>query len=135
MRARFYPVQIIAALALLLYLPVPRALAQTQTASVTGLVKDQSGAVVPGAQVGTINVATGIRNATRTNSGGYYTFSLLPPGNYRMTVEKTGFERLVRTGVQLDVQETARIDFTLHLGAARQEVTVSAAAPLLQKET
>jgi len=110
-------------------------LAQTPTGSVTGLVTDQSGAVVPGATLTLVNTDTGISSTSQTDSNGYYTFTLIPPGNYRMSVEKVGFQTIVRSGVRLEVQQTARLDFAMQVGAVRQAVTVTAAAPLLQQGT
>lgn len=109
--------------------------AQTPTATVTGLVTDQSSAVVPGTTLTLVNTDTGISRTSETGSDGYYTFTLVPAGVYRMSVEKTGFERIERTGIRLDVQQTARLDYAMQLGSVTQAVTVSAAPPLLQQET
>jgi Carboxypeptidase regulatory-like domain len=67
------------------------AMAFAQTGQITGLVSDPAGTSVPAAKVAVTNVETGIKRETNTNDQGYYTFALLNPGNYELTVQKTGF--------------------------------------------
>ncbi len=109
--------------------------AQTATATLTGLVQDQSGAVVPSVKLTLKNTATETSKSTNSGSDGYYTFSYLLPGTYELTVEHPGFETLVRKDIHLEVQETVRLDLALQLGATTQQVTVTSAAPILQQET
>jgi hypothetical protein len=111
------------------------ALAQTPTANLTGLIRDASGALVPNANLVLTNNGTGISRNTRSGGDGYYTFSSLVPGTYQLTVTDNGFATLVHKDIRLDVQETIRLDLTLQVGATSEEVTVTAAAPLLQQET
>jgi Carboxypeptidase regulatory-like domain len=106
-----------------------------QTASITGLIKDQTGAVLPGATVLLVNVETGIQRTTLTNDEGYYTLQLLQPGDYRISVQATGFKPIVRSGIKLEVQQIARIDFAMELGELTQEINVTGAAPLLEQES
>ena len=106
-----------------------------QTASITGLTKDQTGAVLPGATVLLVNVETGIQRTTLTNDEGYYTLQLLQPGDYRISVQATGFKPIVRSGIKLEVQQIARIDFAMELGELTQEINVTGAAPLLEQES
>jgi hypothetical protein len=106
-----------------------------QTASITGLVKDQTGAVLPGATVLLANVETGIQRTTLTNDEGYYTLQLLRPGDYRISVQAIGFKPIVRSGIKLEVQQIARIDFAMELGELTQEINVTGAAPLLEQES
>jgi len=106
-----------------------------QTAGLTGLVKDQTGAVVPGAQVVISHPGTGFEITVLTNAEGYYTFELLPPGSYRLVVKKAGFKSSVRSGIELNVQQLLRLDLTLELGEVTQEVNVTGSTPLLEKET
>ncbi|MGO8787461.1 MAG: carboxypeptidase regulatory-like domain-containing protein [Terriglobia bacterium] len=108
---------------------------QTPTATLTGLVQDQSGAVVQGANLTLTNTGTGIPRTTKSGSDGYYTFSILLPGTYELTVEDAGFETLAHKDIRLDVQETVRLNLTLQVGVASQAVTVTASVPLLQQET
>jgi len=107
------------------------ALAQVETARVIGTVKDQSGAVVPGAAVTFTNTATGISLKTATRSDGSYESAPLRIGTYTVSVETPGFKRIVREGIVLQIQQTAVVDFALQVGQVSQEVTVTAAAALL----
>lgn len=102
--------------------------------TVTGEVKDSSGAAIADAQVLVRNTATnGVRVAT-TNEDGVYTIPALVPGMYDVKAEKTGFKTATRTGIELQVQQTARIDFGLEVGQVTETIEVSAAAALLTTE-
>src|SRR6516162_9819093 len=101
---------------------------------ITGEVKDQSGAVAPNATVTVINTGTNASRSTSTNEAGIYSFPSLVPGNYQVKVEAPGFQTITRTNIDLQVQQTARVDFTLVVGQAAQAVEVSAAAQLLTTE-
>jgi len=109
--------------------------AQSPTARIIGTIVDASGAVVPGASVVVINSDTGIKRETTSNELGYYTVPLLPPGNYRVAVQKEGFQPIERTTVTLAVDQVAQLDFTMQLGAVTQTVQITAEAPLLQAAT
>ncbi len=109
------------------------AFAQVNTASLTGLVKDPTGAVVAGAKVAARNTANGFERAAETNSDGYYFLPDLQVGSWEISVEKTGFQKPVLT-VSLDATEKGRQDFTLTVGAVSTQTTVEAAAPLLSTE-
>ncbi len=106
-----------------------------QTAQVTGRISDSSGAVVSGAQVTVTNQATGLSRDSVTNGEGYFTIPLLPPGDYRLTVKKDGFKPVVRPDVALNVEQVARLDFTLEAGAVSETVTIKSDAPLMNTET
>src|ERR1035441_7348661 len=71
------------------------ALAQVNTASLTGLVKDSSDALVTGAKVSAQNVSTGAERSTETNGQGYYFLADLPVGEWEISIEKTGFQKAV----------------------------------------
>jgi hypothetical protein len=107
--------------------------AQT-AASITGQVTDQSGAVAPKAQVTVTNTATNAVRETTSNSSGLYSFPELTPGTYQVKVAAPGFETMVKSNIELQVQQNARIDFTLAVGQASQTVEVSASGPLLNTE-
>src|SRR3974390_3593172 len=83
---------------------------------ITGEVKDQSGAVAPNATVTVTNTGTNAARSTSTNAVGIYSFPSLVPGNYQVKVEAPGFQPVLRTNIELQVQQTARIDFTLVVG-------------------
>jgi len=105
--------------------------AQT-TARANGAITDTSNAVVPGARVTITNVDTGIQREAASDSAGFYEVILLPPGNYNISVQKEGFRQVTREGVRLEVNQVARIDFALQLGAVSETIDVKAAAPLLE---
>src|SRR5919197_3828246 len=84
-------------------------LAQQETATITGEVKDASGAVVPRAVVTVTNVETNISIKSETNDLGSYTIPNLRPGVYAVMVEKSGFSKTVRRGITLQVNQVARI--------------------------
>src|SRR5947199_7653721 len=80
------------------------------TGSITGVVRDNTGAVVPGAQVILLNTAQGTQVATTTNQGGEYLIAAVPPGTYDLEVTAAGFNRFVNRGIVLRVAEKQRID-------------------------
>jgi hypothetical protein len=102
------------------------ALAQAQdTASLTGTVRDSTGAIVAGAQVTVSSAEHGIKRDTRTNSDGEYAESALPaPGTYNITVTSQGFRKYEAKGVVLNVAQKVRVDVALQVGAANTQVTV-----------
>ena len=102
---------------------------------ITGEVRDPSGAVAPDAAITATNAATGVVRTTRTNDVGIYSFPALIPGTYQVRVEAAGFQPTVRSNIDLQVQQTARIDFTLSVGQTTQTVEVSGAADLLTTES
>src|SRR5216683_3151804 len=120
---------------LLLVLCVPSLIAQENTATISGQVLDASGAGIPGARVVARNLQTGIERATVTNDTANYTIPLLPIGTYDITAEKDGFKRTLQTGIALAVDQHARIDFKLQVGAASESVQVTAEVPLTQTDT
>jgi hypothetical protein len=114
---------------------VPRSTAQITAGSVTGSVLDQSGGAVPGATLRLSNENTGAVRSAKTNSSGIYVFTLVPPGPYRLAVQRTGFATVVQTHVRILVNEATRVDFTLHPAAVQTTVTVSGAPPALQTQS
>src|SRR5262245_6636821 len=88
-------------------------IAQVNTATISGTVHDESGAVLPGASVSIQNQDTGITRAVTTNESGRYAAAALGLGNYRITVELPGFQTQVRSGIALTVGREAVVDFSL----------------------
>ncbi len=111
------------------------AFAQQETATIAGTVTDATGAVVPHAVVIVTNVQTGISVRTEASDAGTYVVPSLRPGDYSIAVESKGFQKTVRTGVNLQVAQVARIDVTLQTGALSESVEVVAATPLLDTLT
>src|SRR5215813_2843967 len=109
--------------------------AQSDRGTITGTVADQTSAVIPGASVVAVNGETGTRYETISTETGNYTLTQVPPGVYSMSVELPGFKKYVRQGITVLVAQTLRIDVSLEVGAATDEVTVSADAPLLRTES
>jgi Carboxypeptidase regulatory-like domain/TonB dependent receptor-like, beta-barrel len=108
--------------------------AQIDTGGVTGTITDPTGAVVPGATVTLTNTGTNISQQMRSTSTGTYSFTGVRPGTYMLRAEATGFRTVINRGVQIHVQQTLTVDVHLAPGAVSQQVTVTAAAPLLQAE-
>ncbi len=111
------------------------AIAQVDRGTITGTVTDQSGAVVPGVAITITNVATGVSNNATTSAAGVYVVPLLPPGKYRLAAEKEGFKKFTQTDIQVTVGDITRADVGLSVGAKTETVTVTAAAPLLDRDS
>src|SRR6266850_2666322 len=99
--------------------------------TITGEVKDSSGGVVPGATVTVVNKATNATRTTSSNEVGLYDFPALPPGAYTVKSELDGFKTATRD-VELQVQQTARVTFTLELGAISETTIVTGVSPLVE---
>lgn len=110
------------------------ALAQTYTATVTGNVSDAQGAAVPNAKVIAVNQGTKLEYTAQTSDSGVYTIPFLPVGNYVITIEASGFKKLVSNEIPLEVNQTARLNWQLQVGGVSETVTVSDVAPVLQTE-
>src|ERR1022692_2617048 len=101
---------------------------------ITGEVTDPSGSVLVGAMVTTLNPSTGATRQTTTSASGNYAFPALQPGVYNLKVESQGFSTEVRNRIEVQVQQTARIDFQLKLGDTSQTVEVVGGPALLNTE-
>ena len=108
--------------------------AQSAVAQLTGQVTDPSGAVVINATVTVTNVATGIRLETSANGEGYYSFPVLQPGQYKLSVESQGFRPVTQSGIILRVNQSARIDVKLEVGQTTEAITVEAPTPMINAE-
>ncbi len=95
-------------------------------ANIVGTLTDSSGAVIPDVQVTVSNPERGLVRRVASDSAGEYTAARVPIGNYIITVEKAGFQKLVRSGITLQVGQTLRVDLQLQVGSAAQEVVVDA---------
>ncbi|MDE0628713.1 MAG: carboxypeptidase regulatory-like domain-containing protein [Bryobacterales bacterium] len=108
--------------------------AQSNLATVTGVVTDAAEAVIPGASVTVTNVETGVETAAETNESGHFTLFSLIPGSYELVVETEGFRRFVRKNIELETGQQLRLDAALEIGALTESVTVSSAAPSINLE-
>ena len=112
----------------------PLALAQ-DTGELHGQITDSSKSIISGATVEVVNLETHISRSAVSNELGYYTFPLLPIGRYELSVKKPGFQTMIRSGITLQVDQAATVDFTLQIGNVTQTVDVSANASLLDTES
>ncbi|HYA64635.1 MAG TPA: carboxypeptidase regulatory-like domain-containing protein, partial [Candidatus Sulfotelmatobacter sp.] len=113
-------------LASLLLASGPTAHAQTFRGTILGTVNDSSGGAVAGAKVTIRNVNTGVERTTETTVDGQYIVPELPVGTYKVTIEKTGFQAAVTTGIVVDVATERRVDATLKPGELSQQIVVLA---------
>jgi hypothetical protein len=116
-----------------LFLP-GMAQAQVLYGSLTGTVTDPSAAVVPGAQVEALNVATNAAKQVATNQAGVYLFSQLLPGTYRVTISASGFAKVVTENVFINVNSMRRLNAALQLAKTAETITVTSAAETLQTD-
>ncbi len=106
--------------------------AQMTTGTILGTVSDPSGAAVPRANVTITNTGTGISVQFLTDSSGNYLVPYLLPGTYEVSAESAGFKKSVKTGIVLQVDQKARVDLLMEVGAVSQSVTVRSQVPLVQ---
>lgn len=100
-----------------------------QTTSLTGIVSDPTGAVIPGASITIVNLETGLERTEQSDTGGRYLFSQLPPGDYKLTAKASGFSDVVLDKIQLLVNQPATIPIPfVKVGSTSQTVQVEAAA-------
>jgi hypothetical protein len=108
------------------------AIAQIATATMLGVVRDDTGGALPGATITVRSTATGATRRTTTDSEGRYRVAALDPGDYEVRVELANFKAAVRTGVVLVVGGTTQTDLTMTLGQLQEQVSVAAEAPLIE---
>jgi len=108
--------------------------AQLYSGTVTGVVADPSGGVVPNAQVQLMDEQKGYVFKVTTDTAGNYLFRSLPPGSYGLSVQATGFKTETRSGVILEVNHNVTVNFELQVGATNQSVDVKGQAPVLDAQ-
>lgn len=118
-----------------LFLIFAPALSAQVSATLSGIVTDQSGATISGAAVTVRNLETGAGRTTTTEEAGQYRVFSLPIGEYEVRVTKQGFAEQIRTGIRLVVGQDASADVTLRVGPVSQQVKVNADAPLVSVTT
>jgi carboxypeptidase family protein/TonB-dependent receptor-like protein len=109
----------------------PGAVAQLPTATISGVVKDASGALIPAASVTVTNSETGLSREARTATDGSFRFPALAVGSYEVKAEQTGFQSKVQSGLRITIGQEAVLNFTLQVGAVSETVSVSAEAPIV----
>jgi len=123
----------LAVLLILAGLAVPAG-AQLYAGSVTGVVSDQSGAVIAQANVTLVDADKGFTFTAKTDDKGRYLFRSVPPGRYNLSVKAAGFKDQARNGIKVDVSQNVGADFAMSVVGAKETVNVSTAAPLLGSE-
>lgn len=106
-------------------------IAQRTSASISGLVTDPSGAVIPGVHITVTEVSTGISTTAQGNSLGFYVVTNLEPGTYALRAEAPGFNAYEQTGIEMQVGQPRTVDVAMKVGAASTQVTVTGASPLV----
>jgi len=109
--------------------------AQINTATLSGRVVDPSGAAIAGASVVVAQRDTGITRDAQSNADGLFTVPSLQPGVYTVTITAKGFEKTTASNIELQVNQSANLDFALTVGSVGQTVTVSGTTPDLDTET
>lgn len=118
-------------IAMTVLLSVPALFAQTVTGSVTGVVTDESGAVIPGAKVVAHNPDTGVDSTATSDAAGQYRIGFLPIGRYQLTIDAPGFGQQSVPVFQLEALQVANFNVKLTVGTTTTTVNVSEAAPIL----
>src|SRR5271165_887640 len=106
--------------------------AQAGRGSISGLVTDPGGALVPGAQIVLVSPATGVTQHTVTSGAGLYTFISLNPGVYEVTASQTGFKSVAQDKIAVNVDQVTEVNITLQVGAATEKVIVTETAELVE---
>src|ERR1700735_2686620 len=109
----------------------PLSFGQDVNASLSGTVTDPGGAVIPGAKLTLTNEATGFQSNFVSDSAGEYSFRNLTPGKYDLSITANGFKSTDQKGIELAVNQTARVDVKLPVGKADETVTVIGDASLI----
>src|ERR1700720_3349585 len=109
--------------------------AQSGTSTISGIVNDPTGSPVPKAKVKIVNEQTGSSIDQETNDAGLYRAGSLVPGVYRIEIEASGFEKVVRRPVTLEVGQVIALDLVLQIGHASETVNVTEAAPLVESQS
>ena len=103
----------------------------TGRGSISGTLTDPGGAVLQKVEVKVTNTATGVSQNVLTNTTGYYEVDNLVPGPYSLAVSASGFQSLIRNGIIIDAEQSARVDLVLSVGESTQTLTVTADAALI----
>src|SRR5712691_1247358 len=127
--------RIVTAIVALIALGTCMVFAQTSTATILGVVRDASGAVVPGVSIAVKHTESGLTRTVISSENGGYSVPLLPVGAYEITTTMPGFKQEVRRGINLVVGQEAVVNLTLEVGTIAEQVTVTEEAPLVNTTT
>ena len=134
-RRTFHFYEEISVIAVIFVLGACLAASAQDLAGIVGTVTDPSGAVIAGAQVTVANVERGFTRTVASNSDGEYSVVRMPIGNYTISAEKAGFEKLLHTGITLDAGQTLRVKLQLKVGSSTQEIVVTTDPVRVETET
>jgi hypothetical protein len=109
--------------------------AQSGTSTISGTVKDATGAAVPNAKIRVVDEQTGVTQTSASNEAGIFRLGSLLPGSYRVEIEADGFQKLVRGPVTLEVGQVIALDLALQVGNISETVNVTESAPLVESQT
>ncbi len=112
-----------------------QARAQVASAELSGNVLYATGAAIPDAKITATNVGTNLTHSTVSGKSGEYVIPSLPPGDYTLAVEAAGFSKLKQTGINLQVNQQARVDLALKVGQTAETVSVEGRPPMLESES
>jgi len=127
--------RLLGALALSTLVVTTALVAQVQNGAIVGKAIDPSGAAIPAAKVTALEQNSGVQTVTEADAEGNYNFPLLVRGVYRLEAEAPGFRQLVRSGIELRVNDRLRLDLEMKVGEVTQSVVVTGGAPLVETET
>ncbi|MDA2926241.1 TonB-dependent receptor [Acidobacteria bacterium AH-259-G07] len=135
MRIRNLVYDSLASVCLLAFLVPATCLGQTFEATITGIITDTTGAILPGVEITATNQETNVQSTALSGDAGYYTIVGLSPGLYRVEAEMPGFKKYVQSDIRLGVNQVGRIDIELEIGLITEEVQVIGEAPILHTES
>src|SRR5579863_2040131 len=108
--------------------------AQLYTSTVSGVITDPTGAVIPNTQARLVDEQKGFSFSATSDATGRYLFRSVPPGSYKLTVQAQGFQPQEQNGIKVDVNQNVTVNFGLQVGATSQAVEITAAAPVLSTQ-
>jgi len=132
---KVWPGYLLTLIAAIFFFNSSQVFAQVSTGAIRGTVRDAAGGALSGVTVTVTNEATGVSQSTVTNNEGIYAFPILNVGTYTTTAEQSGFKKAAHKGIELQLNQTARIDFNLEVGQITDEVVIQAGVPLIENET
>src|SRR5947209_19572798 len=109
-------------------------LSASPVGSVSGIVKDPSGALIPGVKLTLTNPATNAQLSAVTNSSGEFQFLQLAPATYSLVAENSGFKKAAIASVLVQVDQVTHVELTLEVGSLSESVQVESVAPLLEND-
>lgn len=111
------------------------AFAQVNKSNLTGVVQDGSDAAIPGVSLRLTNIGTGAARTETTDGTGFYRFTLLDYGTYRLEAERAGFKKMVREPIELETGQTTTVNLSMEVGAVTESIQVTDESPLLRTES